>query len=163
MFRSGELKVGRLARGAGLVPAALLCVAWTCLNCAAQTAGTNTAALSPAGEEQTGRRPLVVLKQSSIKGRVFFLVDNEDEDSSGLVASQVSIRILSKSGGATLHETKADDQGQFTLPNLDVGTYQMVIGRLRLELSVREQTETLGSAKILPKTILIYMPKNLGD
>ena len=106
----------------------------------------------------------MVLKQSSIKGRVFFLTDNENTERQDVIAAGISIRILTKSGGKKLHETKADDQGQFTLPNLDVGTYQMVVGRLYLELNVQEQPDVAtGRKSLIPKTILIFMPQDLDD
>jgi len=57
--------------------------------------GTNNATLSPPAGEQSRRRPLVVLKQSSIKGRVFFLTDNENTERQDVIAAGISIRILS--------------------------------------------------------------------
>jgi uncharacterized surface anchored protein len=97
---------------------------------------------------------LVVLKQATIRGRVFFLTDDAEETT----AKNLTIKILDRKEDKTFYTTKTDKEGRFTLPNLDVGTYRLYAGRLILALEVKEPQDAPTTARRIPKTILIYMP-----
>lgn len=105
----------------------------------------------------TKRHPLVVLKQTRIDGKVFFLPEEGEGETEAARGMPVEIR--ERDGGKVLHNTATAADGTFSLPNLDVGVYQIRIGGLTLELSVEAKTET--SKKVLPKTLLIFMPRQL--
>lgn len=110
------------------------------------------------GESGTARRhPLVVLKQTRIDGKVFFLP--EEGEGQAEPARQTPVEIRDRDGGKVLHNTSTASDGTFSLPNLDVGVYQIRIGGLTLELSVEAKKET--GKKALPKTLLIFMPRQL--
>lgn len=103
------------------------------------------------------RHPLVVLKQSQIRGKVLFLPDAGEGPA--VPARQLDVTVTERDGSKVLHKTLTQDDGSFALPDLEVGLFRIKVGRLVLELSVEAQPET--SAKPLPKTLLIYMPREL--
>lgn len=109
------------------------------------------------GETVLHRRPLVVLRQSSISGRVFLL----SQDAKDSVAEQLKIQIRDRTEQKLLFETRTDKEGRFALPNLDVGKYGLIIGRLKLVLEVREPLTGPTSARRIPKTIIVFIPEAL--
>ena len=112
----------------------------------------------PASTNAPGRRPLVVLKQTAIHGRVFFLND-EDEQS---LAKDMNVEIGKPKEAKVICRTRTGNDGTFVLPSLDVGAYEMKAGRLIVELKVEEPDETSGRTR-LPKTILIIMPAGMKE
>lgn len=103
------------------------------------------------------RHPLVVLKQTEIHGRVFFL--SEEGEGDAVPARQLPVAVFDHGGRKEVHKTVTDDDGFFSLPDMDVGVYQIRIGGLTLDLSVEVNS---GSAeKTIPKQLLVYMPKAL--
>ena len=112
----------------------------------------------PATTNAPGRRPLVVIKQTAIHGRVFFLND-DDEQSLG---KDVKVEIRKSKESKVLCQTRTADDGTFVLPSLDVGLYEMKAGKLTVELKVEDPQETPGLTR-LPKTILIIMPAAMKE
>lgn len=103
------------------------------------------------------RHPLVVLKQTEINGRVFFLPDEGEGDA--LAARQLEVTVHDRDGDKLLHKTVTRDDGTFTLPDLEVGIYQIRLGGLVLELNVLARSETIK--KSIPKSLLVFMPREL--
>lgn len=103
--------------------------------------------------------PLVVLKQSSIKGKVF-LLSEEGKDVKG---SEISIEVRKKGETDVLYKTTTDGEGSFALPNMDVGSYSLKIGRLSIELRVEEFVVEDGAkaTRKIPKTVLVYIPEDM--
>jgi hypothetical protein len=111
-----------------------------------------------ASNEGPGRRPLVVLKQTAIRGRVFLLNEAEEGDVRGV---NVKVEVWTERGGRRLVDTKTDDKGEYTLPNLETGTYELRIGRLRLDLKVMEPADRPSGSRVVPKTIVVFIPASL--
>jgi len=110
------------------------------------------------GEEGDSRpRPLVVMKQATIQGRVFFI----SESGKGSSAGHLVVRIHTSDGKKSLQETKTDKRGQYTLSFLEVGEYQLTVGRLILRLVVEEGKKGSDERK-LPKVIMVFIPQELG-
>lgn len=109
-------------------------------------------------ESVPGRRPLVVLKQTEIAGKVFFLDESEVEDDR---AKGVRIEVRTLDAGDLLFGTVTDEKGTYTLPNFDVGTYRLVVGGLILELLIEEPDQPGVRKRRIPKTILVFIPKEL--
>ena len=108
-------------------------------------------------KDTPGKRPIVVMKQAEIRGRVFFLPEGEEEaEDVRAVGQRVLIRTLD--GADVLHKTATDKNGEYSIPNLDTGKYQMVVGRLVLELHVAEP-----GGKALLKNIVIFIPRMLQE
>jgi hypothetical protein len=121
----------------------------------ANDASTN----APSSGETSRRRPLVVLKQATIKGRIFIIVD----ENSTRPARKSKIEILDKEGDRKIHETVVDEEGGFTLPNMETGQYMLKAGRLYLELVVQSPEGPESTVKRIPKTILIFTLSELVE
>ena len=102
-------------------------------------------------------KPLVVMKQAEINGRVFFLAE-DDED---YVASDLIIKVLTEDEEKVIQETTTDENGRYVLKNLDAGKYRFMVGLLRLRLRVEDSTEAVGKEKV-SKKILVFIPVALG-
>jgi hypothetical protein len=103
-----------------------------------------------------GRRPLVVLKQTAIHGRVLLIMAEEEL----AVASDLPVQVLKQKDDEAIHKTVTDKDGTFTLPSLDVGMYRIMTGRLIMDLRVEDPANSKGKT-LVPKTILIVMPEAL--
>jgi 5-hydroxyisourate hydrolase-like protein (transthyretin family) len=110
--------------------------------------------------EGAKRRPLVVMKQVEVKGAVFYLSDDEGEEAP---ASNVEIKARTLDGGTVLHQTVTDADGRYALPNLAAGTYDFLVGQLRLELRVLDPEQNGAGRRRIPKTILVFIPRSLGE
>ena len=108
--------------------------------------------------KQSARPPLVVMKQAEISGKVFFLIDDDTD----AAASDIEVKVFDLGDEKLLQETTTDEVGRYALKNLDSGRYYLVIGRLRLVLRVEDADEA-EKKDSLPKTIIIFMPKELGE
>ena len=100
-------------------------------------------------------KPLVVMKQAEINGRVFFLA----EDDKDYVASKLSIKVIDLEDDTVIQTTITDENGRYKLKNLDAGEYRFMVGLLRLKLRVEDSA---GVGKSIPKTILVFIPVELG-
>ena len=103
------------------------------------------------------RRPLVVLKQTRIKGRVFILSD----DGSDSAARDLKVEVRTSDGEDLLFDTKTDDHGTYLLPDLDVGLYRLVMGLLEVELKVEDPGELPAHTRRVPKTIITFIPQEM--
>ena len=108
------------------------------------------------------RRPLVVLKQTTIKGRVFLLTE-KDGEAEETAAANLPIEVCLPGEDEPIYKVQTDNKGFFSLPNLDMGKYELKVGRLILELRVEEPQEGPTYARRIPKTILVFMPAGLRD
>ena len=128
-----------------LVVALASCQGW-----AAEPDGTDPALRAPE------RRPLVILKQTVIHGRVFLI----KEDDKQAYADNMKVEVQTLDGKKSVHKTKTNDDGSFALPSLSVGRYRLDVGRLRLELNVQDADRAVGQIQ-LPKTLLIFIPEEM--
>jgi len=108
------------------------------------------------------RRPLVVLKQTTIKGRVFLLTE-KDGEAKETAAAKLPIEVCLSGETEPICRTQTEKDGVFSLPNLGVGKYMLKVGRLKLELLVQEPLEGPTYARRIPKTILIFLPEALKE
>lgn len=106
--------------------------------------------------QKTKRPPIVVMKQSHIQGKVFFLTQEDDNDA---VADNLLIELSSLDDNRVIHSTATDTNGVYTLPDLDRGNYGLNIGRLKMELIVEDPTTTSRQISTLPKNIIVFIPR----
>jgi hypothetical protein len=106
------------------------------------------------------RPPLVVVKQAEIRGRVFFLADGEKEEAPG---AGLKVLVQSIKDKKTLHQTASDGEGRFVLPSLQMGDYALTVGRLAMELQVKDPDQIAQGARKMPKTLLVFIPRGLGE
>ena len=110
-------------------------------------------------EEAPKRRPLVVMKQTQITGKVFFLAEEENEEEA---AAELRIEVWTLDGKKRLYKTTTDKAGAYILPSLEVARYRLILGRLQLELKVEEPASTEEESLKIPKIILVFIPRALG-
>ncbi|OVE75619.1 hypothetical protein BVX97_04335 [bacterium E08(2017)] len=108
-------------------------------------------------EEEPKRAPLVVLKQATIQGQVFFL----SEDAEQKPAKEIDIRVNTAETKKKLYETKTDKEGKYLLPNFDIGRYQLVVGRLKLGLVVTTPEKAKERVRRASKKIIVFIPEAL--
>lgn len=111
-------------------------------------------------------RPLVVLKQAEIEGRVYFLTEDEqgkDKKDATNTKKIVKIKVLTEDQSTVLHQTQTDETGRYTIPNLDVGKYKLVVGKLIVDLLVKDRASNPDNKKELPKPLHIFIPEALRD
>lgn len=110
-------------------------------------------------ESEQKRAPVVRMDQSAVMGRVIFLGDDKREESA---AAGVRIEIRTKEK-KLIAETKTDDSGMYSIPKLDVGAYDLVVGRLRLELEVEAtKAPAEGETEDQSKVIVLFIPREVG-
>lgn len=111
-------------------------------------------------------RPIVVMQQSEISGRVFVLQSEQSKETpKGKTGTDVKIELRTSDQDGVVHRTITDKDGRFVLPNLDVGDYRLRVGRLWVDLRV-EAPPAPGSteaAKQVSKTIVLFIPEELVD
>lgn len=107
-------------------------------------------------EKQKSAKPIVVLKQAAINGQVFFISDKEGEQRS---AQRVKIQIEDIDTGGQLFKTVTDKDGKYVLPNFDKGRYRFIVGRLKLDLEIREPQEPGKRGNRLSKNIIVFIPE----
>lgn len=105
-----------------------------------------------------GRVPLVVLKQATIEGQIFLITDKEGKQ---IPAKNIKVQVNSIDTEASLFKTTTDDEGKYTLPNFDVGKYQFVVGRLKLEIEVTEAQQAGKRMKRISKKIIVFIPEEM--
>lgn len=124
------------------------------VSAAPEVSGTDTPSRPGVAQK---RHPLVVQKQAEISGRVFFLPD--EGEGSSVAAKQLEISVHNRDGSKVLHKTITDDDGQFVLPDLGEGIYQIRLGGLILDLHVLARAN--DGKKSIPKSLLVFMPRDL--
>ena len=123
-------------------------------------------ALGAAGDEKaqavskSDRRPLIVMRQAEITGKVYFLADDQSDEAT---AADQRVQVLTANGQTNVYETITDKTGGYVLPNLQAGTYQLVVGRLNLELQVLDAEKAAAGGQQAAKTILVLIPRSLGE
>ena len=105
------------------------------------------------------RKPLVVMKQTEIKGRVFLIGDKGEE---AVPAPDILIEVRLKTEEKLLHRTTTDRQGNYTLPSLAVDLYAFKVGLLNLELRVESPEKEFEGKKPIPKMIFVFLPQELA-
>ncbi len=130
-------------------------LAWTCLSVGIVAAQDVVEPSFEITEEEnfTGVR----VRNAEILGRVFVVGEREEEDE--YPAEDVRVRVTEQENNEVLSETRTNADGRFELPQFDVGTYWLYIGKLRLELRVIEDPEMVAE---LPKIIIAVIPKEMA-
>lgn len=110
------------------------------------------------GEEAPRRRPLVVLKQTEIEGRVFFIGVGKKRDE---VAVKLKVNVQREDNDEVIFKTRTDKAGRYTLPNMETGKYRLNVGKLKLDLEVMEPEQGSNPSKSIPKKLLVFIPREL--
>jgi hypothetical protein len=121
---------------------------------------------APEGQrtKTTTIRPLVVMKQSEICGRVFFIQEETEKGKPATVVRPgVKIELRTADQDIVLHKTATDESGCFTLPNLDVGAYRLVVARLTMNLRVEDPPTASEGIKQMSKTIVVFIPGEIRE
>ena len=109
-------------------------------------------------EKPKGRKPLVVLKQAAIEGQVLLLAEKDGQQ---VPAEDVEIQVRNIDTRASLFKTTTDKNGKYTLPNFDIGKYQFIVGRLKLELEIIEAQKPGKRITRISKKIIIFIPQGM--
>jgi hypothetical protein len=112
----------------------------------------------------------VVMEKATVRGRVVVLETRKEDRQ---VIENTAVQVWTQPEGMEaepggrgkinrrmLHETRTDSQGMFTLPQLDVGEYLMIVGELRIRLLVVPKSEVRKNQEE-PKILLILLPKDV--
>ena len=108
--------------------------------------------------EKVKRKPLVVMKQAEIEGKVFILTP-EDETSKG--AENIFLEVRTFADDISVYKTKAEKDGSYVLPNLEIGKYRFTVGYLKLELVVENPDLLKNRDKKVSKKIIVFLPESL--
>jgi len=120
--------------------------------------GQAVLAQTPTG--RLGAKPhLVVMKQDEIRGKVYFLAEENEKEAP---APDMKIEIWTPDSSKLIQSTMTDTNGAYKLPSLDVGPYRMIIGKLNLELRVQDPLKITPGTRTIPKTIIVLIPRSLG-
>jgi hypothetical protein len=107
-----------------------------------------------------GAKPhLVVMKQDEIRGKVFFLAEENEKEQP---ADELKVEVWTPDSTNLIQSTMTDTNGAYKLPSLQVGRYRMVIGKLDLELRVEDPLKITPGTRTIPKTIIVLIPRSLG-
>lgn len=109
------------------------------------------------GEESEEIRAVRVY-HAEIKGRVFIVSEEEGEEE--YPGEDVRVRVLDEETDDVILQTRTDKEGYYDFPRIDVGTYILNIGRLRLNMEVLPDEAPEGQ---LPKIIIVMIPKELAE
>lgn len=107
-------------------------------------------------EEGVGLLP-IVMEQATTLGKVVLLEDAESER--GLLID-LNIEVWDEEKEKQLYQTRTDKAGMFKLPELDVGIYVLVVGRLNLKLRVDPRSEERREDRS-SKVVFILVPKDV--
>jgi hypothetical protein len=105
------------------------------------------------------RKPLVVMKQADILGKVFIIDDEKDTQNSP--AQRIMIKLANKKEDDAIYETGTDDEGVFKIPNLDKGEYHLIVGLLTLDLNVMDADPQAAVKMNIPKNIMVFIPNSM--
>ncbi len=109
-------------------------------------------------DKPKGRKPVVVLKQAAIEGQVLLMAE---KDGHQVPAEDVEIQVRNIDTRASLFKTTTDENGKYTLPNFDIGKYQFIVGRLKLELEIIEAQKPGKRITRISKKIIIFIPEGM--
>jgi hypothetical protein len=105
------------------------------------------------------RRHLVVVRQAEIAGRVYYLSEGKEDDAP---AAGVQVSVVATNSEESVLDTATDDAGRFTLTGLQLGTYQLNVGLLKVLLTVQDPPAVGQGQTLAPKAVLILIPRTLG-
>lgn len=103
--------------------------------------------------------PGVRVAHAEIRGRVF--IAGETEGAEEAPAPNVLIRVMDERERTEIRRTRTKDNGDYTLPVLDLGRYRLLIGGLRVDLLVEERDEDRTDES--PKVVIFVLPKELAE
>lgn len=105
------------------------------------------------------RKPVVVMKQANVSGKALLLADADEKIRENVAAKYLAIEVRAKDGADLIYESGTDENGEFSIPNLDVGEYQLIVGRLKIELHVKDADPEDIAKSVIPKKIIVFIPK----
>ena len=118
-------------------------------------------------ETQHKVAPLVIMEKTALTGRIVFMQQDDKDEEPG---AKLDISILSENKRKTVYETKTDDQGLYQIPQLEPGTYWMLVGQLYLRLRVNSEVEEAAVTNGVPhakpsekaKVLVIFIPRDMA-
>jgi hypothetical protein len=118
----------------------------------------SVSAADPAEPSRTDKpnRPIMTVTYADIQGKVFLNSARQGEDESP--ASNVKVQVRDLETGQVLREALTDKEGYYILPKLEPAEYLMIIGRLKIQLIVKTETQSLTE---LPKVLIVILPEEM--
>lgn len=102
----------------------------------------------------------IMIEKATTRGRVVLL---EDSDEGRYVVRDVPVAIwhIDKNGKERLmYSTRTDDDGMFSLPEIEVGIYRAIVGKTPMLMQIVPTVNKLKEQeRAAPKALLIMMPK----
>jgi hypothetical protein len=102
------------------------------------------------------RRPVMSVTHADIQGKVFLASARQGEEEEPAVNVKVQVRDLKTD--EVLREALTDKEGYYSLPMLEPAHYLLIIGRLKLELDVKPEQQSLTE---LPKILIVILPEEM--
>ena len=112
------------------------------------------AAEQPTAEKP--RRPTMSVTYAEIQGKVFLASARQGQDE--IPARNVKVQIRDMETDKVLREALTDAEGYYSLPRLEPAQYLMIIGRLKIQLDVKPEEQTLTE---LPKILIVILPEEM--
>ncbi len=112
---------------------------------------------APPPPAETPRYAVMTVTHAEIQGQVFLasVVQGEEEKP----APNVRVQIREMDSDKVLREAITDRNGYYSLPKLEPDQYLMIVGRLKLQLDVKPETQQVHE---LPKTLIVILPEELA-
>lgn len=101
---------------------------------------------------------VIVVRQAEIQGQVFISSDREGEEEAP--ARNALIQLKDSGNDKVLQKTYTNDQGEYTLSEVEVGEYLLFAGSLKMKIRV-ESPETTEQNE-LPKKIIVIIPRKMA-
>ena len=99
----------------------------------------------------------LLVRHAVIRGRVFFTSERQGQPEEP--ASGVLIQVKVPETGEVVAKTATDKEGSYILPQVDLGIYHLMIGKLQLNMKVIAEAEEVGE---LPKVIICVLPREMA-
>lgn len=101
-------------------------------------------------------RPVMAVTYAEIQGKVFLASARQGEEEEP--AANVKVQVRDLQTDKVLREALTDKEGYYSLPKIEPAQYLMVIGRLKLQLDVKPEEQSLTE---LPKILIIILPEEM--
>jgi len=108
----------------------------------------------PPGE--TPKYAVMTVTYAEIQGQVFLASVAQGEEEKP--APNVRVQIRETDSDKVLREAVTDSNGYYSLPRLKPDEYLMIVGRLKLQLNVKPETQQVNE---LPKILIVILPEEM--
>lgn len=98
----------------------------------------------------------MTVTDADIQGKVFLASARQGEDETP--APNVKVQVRDLETDKVLREAFTDKEGYYSLPKLEVAQYLMTIGRLKIQLDVKPEKQSLTE---LPKILIVILPEEM--